>query len=250
MIQVLFVVIAAVGLAAALGTILARNLVRAALYLIAFFFTVACQFVLLEAEFLAALQVLVYIGAVAILLMFGIMLTRNIQGDDPSSTPSAWQLPGLVAGLGVFLVLAFGITYQKGIGTQYSWATTDARPRIDPVDGRCSPRPQAVNNMAKVVGDELMTRYVIAFEAAGLLLTVALVGAIAIAHREEVEPSPPRAAGRSRASRPSAPPAARAPASVAPVVASATPDRRTDVETAARAGLSRIVPGRRSTSRS
>ena len=101
MIQVLFMVIAAVGLAAALGTILARNLVRAALYLVAFFFMVACLFVLLEAEFLAALQVLVYIGAVAIILMFGIMLTKNIQGDDPSSTPSAWQVPGLVAGLGV-----------------------------------------------------------------------------------------------------------------------------------------------------
>ena len=61
---------------------LARNLVHAALFLVAFFFTIACQFVLLEAEFLAALQVLVYIGAVAIILMFGIMLTRNIQGDD------------------------------------------------------------------------------------------------------------------------------------------------------------------------
>ena len=48
----------------------------------AFFFIVACQFVMLEAEFLAAIQVLVYIGAVAILLMFGIMLTRNVQGDD------------------------------------------------------------------------------------------------------------------------------------------------------------------------
>ncbi len=106
------------------------------------------------------------------------------------STPSAWQLPGLVAGLGVFLVLAFGISYQKGIGGQYSWATTEVRPTIDRVDGRdASPRARAVNNMAKVVGDELMTRYVIAFEVAGLLLTVALVGAIAIAHREEVEPS-------------------------------------------------------------
>ena len=173
--QAVFVVIAAVGLAAALGTILARNLVRAALYLIAFFFTIACQFVLLEAEFLAALQVLVYIGAVAIILMFGIMLTRNIQGDDPSSTPSAWLVPGLVAGLGVFLVLAFGISYQAGIGGTRSWATTDERPRIDR-DAAGSPRAQAVNNMAKVVGDELMTRYVIAFETAGLLLTVALVG--------------------------------------------------------------------------
>ena len=118
MLQSLFVLISVVGLAAALGTVLARNLVRAALYLVAFFFTVACQFVLLEAEFLAALQVLVYIGAVAIILMFGIMLTRNIQGDDPSSNPSAWKLPGLVAGLCVFLVLAYGIAYQKGIGSR------------------------------------------------------------------------------------------------------------------------------------
>ena len=73
---------------AALGTVLARNLVHAALFLVAFFFLVACQFVLLEAEFLAAMQVLVYIGAVAILLMFGIMLTRNIQGDE--TTGGRW----------------------------------------------------------------------------------------------------------------------------------------------------------------
>jgi NADH:ubiquinone oxidoreductase subunit 6 (subunit J) len=194
-IQVLFVLIAAVGLAAALGTILARNLVRAALYLVAFFFTIACQFVLLEAEFLAALQVLVYIGAVAIILMFGIMLTRNITGDDPTSTPSAWRLPGLVAGLGVFLVLAFGITFQKGIGNRQSWVTTSTRPAID--QGKAlSPRSQAVNDMARSVGNELMTRYVIAFETAGLLLTVALVGAIAIAHREELEPAPSQGASR------------------------------------------------------
>jgi NADH:ubiquinone oxidoreductase subunit 6 (subunit J) len=187
-IQVLFVLIAAIGLVAALGTVLARNLVRAALYLVAFFFMVACQFVLLEAEFLAALQVLVYIGAVAIILMFGIMLTRNIQGDDPASTPSAWRLPGLVAGLGVFLVLAFGITYQRGIGPTPAWSTTDERPSIE-TSAPNSPRGQAVNNMAQVVGVELMTRYLIGFEVAGLLLTVALVGAIAIAHREEIEPA-------------------------------------------------------------
>ncbi len=208
MIKVLFVVIATIGLAGALGTILARNLVRAALYLIGFFFTVACVFVLLEAEFLAALQVLVYIGAVAILLMFGIMLTRNIQGDDPSSTPSAWRLPGLVAGLCIFLILAYGISVQKGIGSQPSWSTTDARPKLDRGNGPgVSERTQAVNNMAKVVGHELMTRYVVAFEVAGLLLTAALVGAIAIAHREEDDPSPGSASRRTlRAAAGSPPP--------------------------------------------
>jgi NADH-quinone oxidoreductase subunit J len=193
-IQVVFVVIATLGLAAALGTILARNLVRAALYLIAFFFTVACIFVILEAEFLAALQVLVYIGAVAILLMFGIMLTRNIQGEDPTTAPSAWRLPGLVAGFCVFVVIAYGISSQTGIGSQYSWSTIEARPKLGPAEGpQASPRTQAVNNMSKVVGTELMTRYVVAFEVAGLLLTAALVGAIAIAHREEVEPASSRA---------------------------------------------------------
>jgi NADH:ubiquinone oxidoreductase subunit 6 (subunit J) len=224
-IQFLFVVIAALGLAAALGTILARNLVRAALYLIAFFFFVACQFVLLEAEFLAALQVLVYIGAVAILLMFGIMLTRNIQGDDPTSSPSAWQVPGLVAGLGVFLVLAFGISSQKGIGYQYSWTTADERPKIEPGTGPgVSPRSRAVNDMARVVGEELMTRYLVSFEVAGLLLTVALVGAIAIAHREEPEVAPPKAsrrAGGEPQAAPSGNGAATAPAP-APTVESGT----------------------------
>jgi NADH:ubiquinone oxidoreductase subunit 6 (subunit J) len=196
-IQVLFVLIATVGLAAALGTILARNLVRAALYLIGYFFTVACIFVLLEAEFLAALQVLIYIGAVAILLMFGIMLTRNIQGDDPSSTPSVWKLPGLLAGLLIFVVLAYGVTNQSPIANQKSWATMDRRPPLGKAkqDGP-SDRATAVGNMAKVVGEELMKRYVIAFEVAGLLLTAALVGAIAIAHREEIDPGAGRGSSR------------------------------------------------------
>ena len=151
-IQSLFVIISALGLAAALGTVLARNLVHAALFLVAFFFTVACQFVLLEAEFLAALQVLVYIGAVAILLMFGIMLTRNIQGDDPSSTPSAWRLPGLIAGLCVFLVLrVFGIDYPEGVGRSEGLVgQRHCGRRSPPCENQPpSPRALAVNNMAK-----------------------------------------------------------------------------------------------------
>jgi NADH:ubiquinone oxidoreductase subunit 6 (subunit J) len=213
--QFVFIVISTLGLAAALGTVLAKNLVRAALYLVAFFFTVACHFVLLEAEFLAALQVLVYIGAVAILLMFGIMLTRNIQGDDPSNTASAWRLPGVVAGLCLFLVLAYGIANQKPIGTEYSWAANEVRPALDPPSTKAqSPRTAAVNNMAKVVGDELMTRYVIGFEVAGLLLTVALVGAIAVAHREEEDASAPRASPRATR-EPGSPVTADGPASIA-----------------------------------
>jgi NADH-quinone oxidoreductase subunit J len=132
--------------------------------------------------------------------MFGIMLTRNIQGDDPTSAPSAWQVPGLVAGLGVFVVLAYGIAYETGLGGQRAWSATDTRPVLATAPNQPpSPRALAVSNMGKVAGDELMTRYVIAFEVAGLLLTVALVGAIALAHREEEEPAAPR--GRDGAQR-------------------------------------------------
>ena len=195
--QTLFLIISALGLLAALGTVLARNLVHAALYLVAFFFIVACQFVLLEAEFLAAIQVLVYIGAVAILLMFGIMLTRNIQGDDTTTVVAGWTLPALVAGLGAVPgARASGSTARSGPSGRAPWtATHDAagdrrRPRARPP----SPRAAAINNMGKAVGDEMMTRFVVPFEVAGLLLTAALVGAIALAYREGDDETAPRSA--------------------------------------------------------
>src|SRR3954453_10497472 len=124
--------IAALGLLAALGTVLARNLVHAALFLVAFFFTIACQFVLLEAEFLAAIQVLVYIGAVAILLMFGIMLTKNIQGDVTTIVSKGVGLSALVAGLALFFVLVFGINNHVGLRGHSDWAATVRRPVLDP----------------------------------------------------------------------------------------------------------------------
>jgi len=193
-VQFLFLVIAALGLLTALGTVLARNLVHAALFLVAFFFTIACQFVLLEAELLAALQVLVYIGAVAIILMFGIMLTRNIQGDDTTIVAAAWKIPALVAGLCVFGILVFGINNAVAPAGHSPWSESNVRPSIAADAGSSKAtavRREAVNNMARTVGNELMTRYVVGFEVAGLLLTVALVGAIALAHREEAEPDAP-----------------------------------------------------------
>jgi NADH-quinone oxidoreductase subunit J len=194
--QTLFLFISALGLLAAVGTILARNLVHAALFLVAFFFIVACQFVLLEAEFLAAIQVLVYIGAVAIILMFGIMLTRNVQGDMTTTIPPGGLVPTLAAGLGLFLLLAFGINNHIGLRERTAWKATISRPSIVAAPGETpSPQARAINNMGKAVGDELMTRYVVPFEVAGLLLTAALVGAIALAHKEGDDESP-RLGGR------------------------------------------------------
>ncbi len=180
--QILFGVIATLGVLAALGTVLARNLVHAALFLVAFFFLVACQFVMLEAEFLAAVQVLVYIGAVAIILMFGIMLTRNIQGDDTTTVSKAGFISGGLAAAGLLAVLVFGILDDEGRTGRAGWRDVTTRPAVYPVAARASAeQTKAVNNMGFVVGRELLTRYLIPFEVAGVLLTAALVGAIALA---------------------------------------------------------------------
>ena len=199
LVTTLFVIISLLGLLAALGTVLARNLVHAALHLVAFFFIVACQFVLLEAEFLAAVQVLVYIGAVAILMMFGIMLTRRVQGDETTTVArGVWTLPALIAGLGVFLVLVFGINDQAGLKGHAPWKAAETRPPIpksapgEPVP----PRAAAINDMGRTVGRELVTRFVVPFEVAGLLLTAALVGAVVVAFREGDDAESPRRGSR------------------------------------------------------
>ena len=191
--QVLFAIVSAVGLLSALGTVLARNLVHAALFLVAFFFAVACQFVLLEAEFLAAMQVLVYIGAVSILLLFGIMLTRNVQGDE--TTVGHWLrlvLPAVVASA-VLGGLLLGIIGDRGGAGRPSWAETTARPGgVNPaLDGPAPATASAILDMPRAVGEDLMTRSVVPFELAGLMLTAALVGAIVLARHDPREgPTP------------------------------------------------------------
>ena len=172
----------------ALGTVLARNLVHAALFLVAFFFIIACQFVLLEAEFLAAVHVLIYIGAIAILLLFGIMLTRNIQGDETTTVRWAGRLPAALAGLGVLCVLVYGITFQYDPGQKVGWRSLDHRPALAATEPNAPPtRTTAVNDMGRTLGLEMMKNYVVPFEVAGLLLTAALVGAVALAQLEGAE---------------------------------------------------------------
>lgn len=200
MTSALFLVIAGLGIAAALGTVLARNLVHAALYLVAFFFLVACQFVLLEAEFLAAVQVLVYIGAVAILLVFGIMLTRDVRGDETTRAPLAWSVPAGLVALGFLAVLVAGIEREAGLGSRLRWGAVEARPSVGPDElARQAEQGRAVDDMGRTLGNELMGRYAIPFEVAGLLLTAALVGSIALAAQEDgrdVAPAGPGRAGR------------------------------------------------------
>ena len=200
--RILFLLISAMGLLTAAGTVLARNLIHAALFLIAFFFLIACQFLLLDAEFLAVVQVLIYIGAVAILLMFGIMLTRNVTGDETTTVRLPAKIPAAIAGLGILTVLLYGIGEHSGLQDRPPWTEVRVRPGGEmPAEPDATPtvRARALNDMGRWIGYEMLTRYVVPFEVAGLLLTAALVGAIALATLDEPaetpKPGPARSVG-------------------------------------------------------
>ena len=121
--------------------------------------------------------------------------------------------------------LAMGSATRRASAISIRGRPRRARPPLDKVEegAIATGRTRAVNEMAKVVGGELMGRFVIAFEVAGLLLTAALVGAIAIAHREEGDPTASRAARRS-SSETSAPPNGEGSPAVLQPVGALAPD--------------------------
>ena len=152
-------------LGGATGVVMNRNLVRGAIWLIVTLFGVAGMFVLLSAPFLAAVQVLVYIGAIGILITFAVMLTRSMTNITERFN-SQWWLGGLVSSL-LFVFLLFAV-----IGPV--WGDASAAPPVDVAT-------TADLGRALVSGDG----YVLPFEVASLLLTAAMIGAIVIAREDE-----------------------------------------------------------------
>jgi len=157
-----------IGGAAALLVVISRNVVHAALYLVVTLLSVAGTFLLLGAEFLAWAQVLVYVGAVVVLILFGLMLTRAPIGPMPQESDiGKWY--ALVPSGGLFAVLAY-LSYSAFGGT-----------RID---------LQVVRTSA--LAEQLYIEWAFPFMVLGFFLTVALIGAIVIARQEEGEgPLPP-----------------------------------------------------------
>lgn len=155
---VAFFVLAAIALIGGFLAVTLRNLVRAALGLILSFMGVAGIYFVLEAEFVAIVQVLIYIGAISVLILFAIMLTRGLMTTTETSENGQWIGAAFVALL-FFAILAF-----VAIGT--NWPVTQA---------------QVPSNLITNLGTELVTTYLLPFEAVSLLLLAALVGAIVIA---------------------------------------------------------------------
>lgn len=158
--QIVFLVVAAVILAAAVQVVSTRNLVHAALWLIVTLFGMAVVFVLLEAGFLAAVQVVVYIGAISILIIFAIMLTRRVMQDSGPQTNNLWWLAGLIA------VALFGGIF---------WTLT----RVNfPLANAPVPAESLATLGLQLVNPDF---YAAPLVVIGVLLAVGMVGSIAIA---------------------------------------------------------------------
>ena len=158
--QVIFIILSAVALIGALGVVVSRKLFHAAIFLVLSFVGVAGFYVLLEAEFLAMIQILVYVGAIAILIIFAIMLSRRMMSSEFRASNEQW-LWALVAGVALFVILVV-------ILVQVNWPVVEAA-----VPG----------NTVSELGQALVSpdQYLLVFEVASVLLLVALVGAVIIA---------------------------------------------------------------------
>jgi NADH:ubiquinone oxidoreductase subunit 6 (subunit J) len=158
-----FILFSAVTLGSAILAVSLRNLVHCALALALSFAGLAALYLKLNAQFVGFAQILIYIGAIAILIVFAILLTRGAESSERSRFA-----PGWLAGLGV--AAGLGLTLISLILS--SKALVIAAPEI----------PVEVN--VRQIGEQLMTRFVLPLEVAGLLLTAALIGAVVIAMRE------------------------------------------------------------------
>jgi len=161
---IIFIVVAVVTLIAAFRVVTTPNLVHAALWLIMALFGVAVVFVLLNATYLAVVQVIVYIGAIAILMIFAIMLTRRVMKDSGPQVNANWRWAAL---LGILLFVGLTIILINSGAEEATLTTLTTDPVIEL--GKALVSPNA---------------YVIPFELASVLLLAALIGAIVVAWKK------------------------------------------------------------------
>ena len=162
-VQLVFILAAAITLGSALMVVSTKNILHAAVWLVASLFGVAMIFALLQANFFAVVQVVVYIGAIAILVIFAVMLTRRVMQDRGSQHIRAWWLAALVA-LAVFAALVFMLGNWSGF-----WELPPAFSNVDAAISQLG--------VALVSPDA----YMLPFEVASVLLLAALIGAIYVA---------------------------------------------------------------------
>ena len=160
-----FLIIAVLTITAAVAAMTLRNLIHCALAVAVTFVGLAATYLNLNAQFVGFAQILVYVGAVAILIVFAVLLTHGGEPSTEVAFSKSW-LAGIAVAIGVFGLLA--------------WAVTRSVLNRSEV-------PVAPEATVKQIGDALMTKLVLPLEVIGLLLTAAMIGAVIIAMRDEVK---------------------------------------------------------------
>ena len=165
--SVVFYLLAALTVAGGLAAVMLKNTVHCALALTVAFAGLALFFLDLDAQFAGFAQILVYIGAVAILVVFAILLTKGSETPKEGVYSRNW-LAGLAIAAGVFAVLGWAVLQSARVlpGTE---GTPTATPVVTVLD----------------IGHALMGRYVLPLEIVALLLTAALIGAVIVAMHEK-----------------------------------------------------------------
>ena len=158
-----FSVLAVIGSLSSIGVVTASNVVHAALYLVVSLLSVGGVYLVLGAEFIAWVQILIYVGAIVILFLFGLMLTKAPIGRDALDNQQRW-LGALVAVM-VFAGLVFLI--------QEAFPVQDAEAF------------ETFQGTTELVGESIFRTYVLPFEAVSFLLLAALIGAIVLARKDD-----------------------------------------------------------------
>jgi NADH-quinone oxidoreductase subunit J len=184
MTEVVFYIFAVAAVLSAALCILQRNPVSAALWLVSTMFSLAAIYVLLNAQFIAAIQVLVYAGAIMVLFLFVIMLLNlgHAQSDirGPSTVAATLVIVGLLS-IELFALLQY--TPRK-LASEFSQWPTFTDPATVFVAGEITQQASAARGVVGAVAVPLFQVYLIPFEITSILLLVAIVGAVVLAKRK------------------------------------------------------------------
>ncbi|MGW7103877.1 NADH-quinone oxidoreductase subunit J family protein [Streptomyces sp. NPDC054838] len=169
-VEIAFVLVGLATLGAAVITVTTKQLVHAALWLVVALGGIAVEYLLLTAEFIAWVQVLIYLGSVVVLLLFGLMLTKAPIGPSPDADSRNRPVA-----LGVAAVAAAALVWVVVDAFRTTWIDLDG-----PVQGS-----------TQVSGEVLFRHWVLPFEALSVLLLAALIGAIVLSRRTDpADPDP------------------------------------------------------------
>ena len=170
-VDIVFWTLAASAIVSAFAVVHIRNLFRAALFLIVSLLAVAGMFVLLRAEFIAAVQVLIYVGAISVLIIFAILMTGEVETGSPAH---AMRLPVAVLSV-LFGALAIYVTVQT------DWNSLDLMMQANALSaGAASQVREIFSNTIPWIAQMLVRDFVLAFEVASVVLLAAIIGALAL----------------------------------------------------------------------